>query len=85
MLVAYFDESGANDTPVVTMAGYMADERHWKRFEREWAKGLKEYGAKYLHMKEYAQSNGEFKGWPEWKRVALHAEINLGDPDKCPV
>lgn len=75
VLVAYFDESGAKDTPVMTMAGYMADERRWKRFEREWAKGLNEYGAKYLHMREYAQSKGEFNGWPEWKRVALMQKL----------
>jgi hypothetical protein len=42
VLIAYFDESGSKDTPLVTMAGYLADERRWKRFERQWAKVLKE-------------------------------------------
>ncbi len=71
MLIAYFDESGSKDTPVLTMAGYLSDERRWRRFEREWFKSLKEYGAKYLHMREYTQSRGEFDGWPEWKRKAF--------------
>ena len=30
-----------------------------------------EYGARYLHMREFTQSRGEFKGWPEWKRKAF--------------
>ena len=71
MLIAYFDESGDNNTPLVTMAGYLSDEHNWKRFEREWAKALKEHGASYLHMKEFTQFQGEFKEWPEWKRKAL--------------
>jgi len=71
VLIAYFDESGSKDTPIITMAGYLSDEHKWERFEREWRKSLKEHGAKYLHMKEFAQSRGEFEGWPEWKRKAL--------------
>lgn len=71
MLIAYFDESGSKDTPLVTMAGYLSDERRWKHFEREWAKALKEHGAKYFHMKEFAHFRGEFEGWTEGQRKAL--------------
>lgn len=75
MLTAYFDESGSKDTLLLTIAGYLSDERRWKRFEREWAKALKEHGAQYLHMKEFAQCKGEFKNWPEWKRRALMGQL----------
>ena len=75
MLIAYFDESGSKDTPLVTMAGYLSDDRRWKRFERQWAKVLKEHGARYLHMKEYAHFRGEFKGWPDYKRKALMGDL----------
>ncbi len=75
MLIAYFDESGGKDTPLVTMDGYLSDERRWKRFERQWAKALKEHGAHYLHMKEYAHCRGEFEGWPEYKRKALMSDL----------
>ena len=75
MLVGYFDESGSKDTPLVTIAGYLSDERRWKRFEREWRRALKEHGAQYLHMREYAHRRGEFKGWPEYKRKALLANL----------
>lgn len=75
MLIAYFDESGSKDTILLTMAGYLSDEHRWKRFEREWARVLKEYGAKYLHMKEYAHCRGEFEGWPEYKRKALMGQL----------
>jgi hypothetical protein len=71
VLIAYFDESGSKDTPMLTMAGYLSDERRWRIFERDWQKTLKEYCAGYLHMREFAQSRGEFKGWPEWKRKAF--------------
>jgi hypothetical protein len=57
------------------MAGYLSDERRWKRFEREWARALKEHGAQYLHMREYAQCRGEFEGWPERKRRALMSKL----------
>jgi hypothetical protein len=75
VLTAYFDESGSKSTSLVTIAGYIADERRWKRFEREWASTLKEYDVQYLHMKEYAHRRGEFKGWPERKRRALMSKL----------
>ncbi len=60
MLIAYFDESGSKDTPFLTMAGYLSSEHKWKRFEREWAKTLKEYGAKYLPEKLESTANARF-------------------------
>jgi hypothetical protein len=75
VLIAYLDESGDVDTPLLTIAGYLSNEHKWKRFEREWRKCLKEYGVSYLHMREFTQSRNEFKDWPESKRRAFVKQI----------
>jgi len=71
VLIAYLDESGSKDTPILTMAGYIADERKWLRFEREWRKAMKEFGVTHLHMRQFTQSRGEFAGWSEAQRRAF--------------
>lgn len=42
-LNGYFDESGIHaQAPVIVVAGYVAPEQDWRRFEIKWKKILKE-------------------------------------------
>ena len=68
MLMACLDESGGRDTPVVSMAGFLAREDQWLRFAREWRHALDEFSVGYLHMKKYAHSKAPFENWSDKKR-----------------
>lgn len=81
-LLAYLDCSGdAQDpaTQVVGIAGFIAHETQWTRFELEWAAVLREFGVSALHMREFAHSikGSEFEGWrgDEPKRSAFVAAL----------
>ena len=61
---AYFDGSGSpSDTPVVTVAGFIATSGQWIEFERNWRDACSAFGVSALHMKDYAHSRGEFESW----------------------
>jgi hypothetical protein len=63
---AYFDGSGcASDpnSPVLAVAGFIADVDEWIEFEHYWKKVCSDFGVSALHMKEFAHSKGEFVSW----------------------
>src|SRR5260370_3439454 len=64
VLTVYFDESGSpDDTKAVVVAGFLASERQWIEFERNWTDALSHFGVSRVHMREFAHSLGEFKQW----------------------
>jgi hypothetical protein len=64
MLKVYFDESGSpDDTAAVVVAGFLASEKQWTEFERNWGDALSHFCVSRLHMREFAHSLGEFRGW----------------------
>jgi hypothetical protein len=89
IFTAYYDASGTEESgrPLV-LAGLLSTERKWLRFEREWRELLTSFGVPYLHMKEYAVSQGPFRMWKgdEERRAAFLSQaikiikrrINLG-------
>lgn len=66
-LMAYFDETGHADDPVLNfagMAGFVAPYGKWLNFEDQWNDTLKNAGlSEPFHMKEFAHSAGQFKSW----------------------
>jgi hypothetical protein len=77
--VSFVDESGHAKDPnqnYLCLAGLLATEEAWKKFDAEWrtvcaAEGLKEP----FHMKDLAACRGEFTGWGEGKRRQLLGEL----------
>ena len=73
--VSFVDEAGHAKDPnqkYLCLAGLLATETSWKRFDAEWlsacdAEGLREP----FHMKDLAASRKEFGGWEEEKRRRL--------------
>lgn len=65
-LTAYFDES-FNDppNPIMTVGGFIASERRWLSFERQWKQLLIDFKVGYFRMEEFAHFNGQFAGWRE--------------------
>jgi hypothetical protein len=94
LLKVYIDESGVHaDSPVVTVAAYMARPKQWAAFTREWVRAIKP--AKVYHATDAQNLRGEFKGWtsqqvdalaeralpiiPKHTAVAIAAGINMRD------
>lgn len=77
-LRAYFDESGKFNDPretVTCIGGCIAPVPAWEKFEPAWNAILKKFGVSHLHMKHFAHSTGEYKGWTEEKRRALMRQL----------
>ena len=79
VLKAYIDDSGDQwpGHTALSMAGYIATVEAWDRFEPAWNCVLDEFGAPYLHMKEFRKRWGPFQSWPESeeKDVAFLAKL----------
>lgn len=62
----YGDTSGAQSSrhgPFLVSVGAVATDVKWERFDRLWMATLAKFGISELHMKEFAQSRGEFAAW----------------------
>ncbi len=59
----YFDASGKMDTPVLSIAGFVAPINTWSKFEQAWEKVLKREGVTIFHATDFASSRREFEGW----------------------
>lgn len=71
MLTSYMDETGHSDDPNVNyvgMAGFVAPLGEWGIFAEHWQNTLDNARLKEpFHMKDFAHSQGQFKGWKEKK------------------
>lgn len=64
MLWCYLDDSGTDGTtPTVTMAGYVADYRSWRHFERQSRKLFASFGIQSFHAKEFHDHDAPFDNW----------------------
>jgi hypothetical protein len=72
LLRAYFDKSGQEDAPFLTLSGVAATDDVWKEIEATWlyTLGVGDPKAAYMHMVEAVGLRGEFaiaKGWDRQK------------------
>lgn len=75
---AYFDESGKDNSRILTLAGYIATKEQWDEFAREWSAVLKDEGVKIFHMKDFENGYGEFKeedGWTRERKIAVQKKL----------
>jgi hypothetical protein len=82
MLVAYMDESGDHDplgkergAEAAVVAGYVATNDKWRKFEPRWNRVLKQFGIKVFHAVDCAHRKKEFRGWSDEKRRDFHIEL----------
>ena len=65
---AYFDDSGhPDDQEAVVVGGFIATEREWLLFEREWEEILAHYGMETFHMTDFEKN----KVWPQHRKDAI--------------
>src|SRR5258708_4041248 len=66
---AFLDESGTHEgSPVITVAGYVAQRPAWNRFTQKWRRTLSPI--KVFHSSECNGFHGEWKGWTKEDRDA---------------
>lgn len=60
----YIDEGGTDEnSPILTVAGYIARPSQWKLFTRDWTRVLKPTGIKVYHATDAQALEKQFKGW----------------------
>lgn len=73
---AFFDETGtAPDADLLWIAGYIAEEKTWFEFSRQWRTVLVEHGVSALHMRHSTAGRGEFLGWDESRRKPFMEDL----------
>ena len=76
MLICYLDDSGKDSqNSITTVAGYLARDESWKRFETEVEPIFTETKVQVLHAKELHDTRGCFKGWTVLQKQAFVARI----------
>src|SRR5579862_3541060 len=61
MYTAYYDESGTHgDSLAVVVAGFVAPDKQWVEFERNWNDTLRQFGISLFHMRDFNHSLREF-------------------------
>jgi hypothetical protein len=81
-MTGYFDESGTHgkESPVVTIAGFIASDDQWRAYERDLSQLLIEHEVKVFHAIEFRTRKGDFKGWPTQKRARFNSRfLKLAD------
>lgn len=82
VMTGFFDESGTHgiESPLVTVAGFIASVEQWSAYERDLTVLMLEYGVKKFHAKDLRGRKGDFKGWPLGKRARFTSRfLQLAD------
>jgi hypothetical protein len=77
VMASYVDASGSPSELVVAPAAMVSTHAKWLGLEEDWNACLALYEVTALHMKHFAFSRGEFKGWDkdEPKRVRFLSDL----------
>jgi hypothetical protein len=76
ILTAYFDESGTHDARVTVMAGFIAEARQWRKFEKRSAKLFNRFGVDVFHMTDLKRTKKAFSGWKVDKKIEFFDEFH---------
>jgi hypothetical protein len=75
VLYGYFDDSGTDAaSPVAVMAGYVASEKMWRRFERDTKRLFDSEGIKFFRAKLFDHGQKQFKGWSDARKLRFATE-----------
>ncbi len=86
-LTLYCDASGKERDPILVVGGFVASVDSWLQFDDTWNVSLADFGIQYFHMKEFAHSTGQFKGWNSRNLGGPVVSVNepvLGNPVNNP-
>jgi hypothetical protein len=82
MLTAYIDESGTHGpSPVSVMAGYVADARQWRNYEKRTEKLFRRYHVNVFHAIGVKRGDPPFKGWSVDKKLSFMDDFGVINND----
>jgi hypothetical protein len=76
ILTAYLDESGTHtESPLSLMAGFIADARQWRKFEKRTGKLFQRYGINVFHAIDLRRGHKDFRGWSVDRKIKFMDEF----------
>lgn len=75
MLSIYLDDSDADTGAVMTIAGYLAEQDAWTRFEAHAEEVCHGFDVEVIQRREFEKNKGCFKGWSIPRETALMLAI----------
>lgn len=81
VFVCYLDDSDAEQSSVITLAGYIQSLVDWEKFESHAEAVCREYGVDVLHAKEFHGTKGCFEGWTYKKKSRFIEDLYSTSPD----
>jgi hypothetical protein len=84
--IAYLDESGTHQGAAVSvMAGFVGDERQWRKFEKRSGKLFKRYRVDIFHTIDVRRGDADFENWTVDRKLEFLDELQhivRGGPQK---
>jgi hypothetical protein len=71
---AYLDASGAQDTAMMSVGGFISNVNDWKSFENDWKRALARAKVPYFHMKKFTVHKAPFDNM-KWRREEYRKEF----------
>jgi len=76
ILTAYFDESGTHSSsPLSLMAGFVADARQWRKFEKRAGKLFHRFVVDIFHTIDVRRTDKDFAGWSVDRKIEFLDEF----------
>lgn len=76
VFTAYFDESGTHaGAPVSAMAGFVGDQRQWRKFQKRTGKLFSRFRVNVFHAIDVRRGDNDFDGWSVDRKIEFHDEF----------
>jgi hypothetical protein len=75
ILTSYLDESGTHGGDVTIMAGFLADARQWRSFEKRTTKLFARFHVDIFHTIDVKRSDEDFEGWTVDRKIEFLDEF----------
>jgi hypothetical protein len=76
ILTSYLDESGTHGGVLTVMAGFLADARQWRKFEKRTTKLFVRFRVDIFHTIDVKRSDKDFEGWSVDRKIQFLDEFH---------
>ncbi|MFZ1920859.1 MAG: DUF3800 domain-containing protein [Xanthobacteraceae bacterium] len=76
ILTSYLDESGTHGGDVTVMAGFLADARQWRKFEKRTNKLFARFRVDIFHTIDVKRTDKDFDGWTVDRKIEFLDEFH---------
>jgi hypothetical protein len=76
ILTSYLDESGTHGGDVTIVAGFLADARQWRKFEKRTKKLFARFHVDIFHTIDVKRTDKDFEGWSVDRKIEFLDEFH---------